>query len=157
MPWTPPSAQPSRAEVLLGVHKIETRARALTLQLLHAWDVQGQSGTAPESAWGRVLALVKPGPKLEQRALELGLCVVERRAELDGHIERAADRWRVERLAVVDRNVLRIGTCEIVTGAAPSRVVIDEAVRLARWFGGEKSPAFVNGVLDRIARNLGKL
>jgi N utilization substance protein B len=141
----------------VAVHKLETRARALTLQLLHAWDVQGQTSIAPESAWGRVLGLVKPGPKVEERAMELGLCVVERRPELDGHIERAADRWRVERLSVVDRNVLRIGTCELITDAAPARVVIDEAVRLARWFGGEKSPSFVNGVLDRIARNLGKL
>ncbi len=141
----------------MAVHRLETRARALALQLLHAWDVQGQSGTAPESAWGRVLALVAPSPKLEERALQLGLCVVERRPEIDGHIERAADRWRIERLSVVDRNVLRIGTCEMLTDAAPPRVVIDEAIRLARWFGGEKSPAFVNGVLDRIGRNLGKL
>ena len=141
----------------MGIHKLETRARALALQLLHAWDVAGQQSVAPESAWGRVLALTKPGPKLEERALELGLCVVEKRAELDALIEQAADRWRVERLSIVDRNVLRIGTCEFVTDAAPVRVVIDEAVRLARWFGGEKSPGFVNGVLDRIGRNLGKL
>lgn len=141
----------------MAVHKLETRARALSLQLLHAWDVAGQQSTAPESAWGRVLGLLKPGPKLEERALELGLCVVEKRPELDALIEQAADRWRVERLSVVDRNVLRIGTCEFVTNAAPARVVIDEAVRLARWFGGEKSPGFVNGVLDRIGRNLGKL
>lgn len=141
----------------MAVHKLETRARALSLQLLHAWDVAGQQSTAPESAWGRVLGLLKPGPKLEERALELGMCVVEKRSELDALIEQAADRWRVERLSVVDRNVLRIGTCEFVTNAAPARVVIDEAVRLARWFGGEKSPGFVNGVLDRIGRNLGKL
>jgi N utilization substance protein B len=141
----------------VAVHKLETRARALSLQLLHAWDVAGQQSTAPESAWGRVLGLLKPGPKLEERALELGMCVVEKRSELDALIEQAADRWRVERLSVVDRNVLRIGTCEFVTNAAPARVVIDEAVRLARWFGGEKSPGFVNGVLDRIGRNLGKL
>jgi N utilization substance protein B len=143
--------------VRVAVHKLETRARALALQLLHAWDVSGESGRAPESAWGRVLALVGPSPRVEERALELGQCVVERCGELDAHIEKAADRWHVERLSVVDRNVLRIGTCEMVTDAAPARVVIDEAIRLARWFGGEKSPAFVNGVLDRIGRNLGKL
>lgn len=141
----------------MAIHKLETRARALSLQLLHAWDVAGQSPAVPEAAWGRVLALVKPGPRLEERALELSLCVVERRAELDDLIETAADRWRVERLSIVDRNVLRIGTCEFVTDAAPARVIIDEAVRLARWFGGEKSPGFVNGVLDRIGRNLRKL
>ena len=145
----------------MAVRKIETRARALALQLLYTWDIDGSAeqkpGWAPESAWGRVLALSGAGPKLEERALDLALAVVSRRAELDGLIERAADRWRIERIGLVDRNVLRIASCEITTDAAPPRVVIDEAVRLARWFGGVKSPAFVNGVLDRIARDLGKL
>lgn len=141
----------------MAVRKLETRARALALQLLYAWDVPGHEDGAPEAAWGRVLALTHPGPRLEERALDLALAVVKDRPSLDGHIERAADRWRVERLGVVDRNVLRIGTWEIGHDAAPPRVAIDEAIRLARWFGGEKSPSFVNGVLDRIARDLGKL
>jgi N utilization substance protein B len=141
----------------MAVRKLETRARALALQLLYAWDQGGAPQRAPEAAWGRTLALVKPGPRLEERALNLALAVVKHRSDLDAHIERAADRWRVERLGIVDRNVLRIGACEVEHEIAPPRVAIDEAVRLARWFGGEKSPSFVNGVLDRIARNLGKL
>ena len=83
--------------------------------------------------------------------------VVARQVELDDLIERAADRWRIERLGVIDRNVLRLAAGEISNGTTPPRVAIDEAVRLARWFGGPKSPPFVNGVLDRIARDLGKL
>lgn len=141
----------------MAVRKSETRSRALALQLLYAWDLpEGRNG-APEGAWGRVLALVRPSPKVEERGLDLALGVVKARARLDALIEHAAERWRIERLGVIDRNVLRLGTFEIETEAAPIRVVIDEAVRLARWFGGEKSPSFVNGVLDRIARDLGKL
>ena len=144
----------------MAVRKPETRARALALQLLYAWDLEdggSQPGWAPESSWGRILALCGPGPKLEERALDLALAVVQRQSQLDALIERAADRWRIERLGIIDRNVLRIATHEVTTDTAPPRVIIDEAVRLARWFGGAKSPAFVNGVIDRIARDLGKL
>ena len=145
----------------MAVRKIETRARALALQLLYAWDIDSNGaarpGWAPESAWGRVLALAGPGPKLEERALDLALAVVKGQADLDALIEKAAERWRIQRIGLVDRNVLRIATHEMAADAAPPRVAIDEAVRLARWFGGVKSPAFVNGVLDRIARDLGKL
>jgi N utilization substance protein B len=144
----------------MAVRKLETRARALALQLLYAWDIDGgpeRPGHAPESAWGRVLALSGPGPRLEERALDLALAVVHRRGDIDALIERAADRWRMERIGVVDRNVLRIAVCEIMTDTAPPRVILDECVRLARWFGGEKSPSFVNGIVDRIARDLGKL
>ena len=141
----------------MAVRKLETRSRALALQLLYAWDLPEAANGMPEAAWGRVLGLVRPSPKVEERGLALAAGVVRTRARLDGHIERAAERWRIERLGVIDRNVLRLGAFEIETDAAPARVVIDEAVRLARWFGGEKSPSFVNGVLDRIARDLGKL
>jgi len=141
--------------------RTETRGRALCLQLLYAWDVPGApNGTpngAPQGAWARLLALLGPRPLVTERALALAEAIVKRRAELDGHIQRAAERWRIERLGIVDRNVLRLATFEIVEGHVPPKVAIDEAVRLAKWFGGEKSPGFVNGVLDRIARELGRL
>jgi N utilization substance protein B len=138
--------------------RTETRSRALALQLLYAWDVPGEkNGGVPKGAWTRLLALLGPRPLVTDRALALAEDVVSRRAELDEHIQRAAERWRIERLGIVDRNVLRLATFEIVTGDVPPKVAIDEAVRLAKWFGGEKSPGFVNGVLDRIARDLGRL
>lgn len=138
--------------------RTETRARALALQLLYAWDVPGaHNGGVPHGAWARLLAVIGPRPRVMERALPLAEAIVARRAELDEHIERAAERWRIERLGIVDRNVLRLATFEIVTGEVPPKVAIDEAVRLAKWFGGEKSPGFVNGVLDRIARDLGRL
>ena len=138
--------------------RTETRARALALQLLYAWDVPGVgNGGVPEGAWSRILGLARARPGVEERALALAEAVVRGRADLDAHIQHAAERWRLERLGVVDRNVLRLAAYEIASGQVPPKVAIDEAVRLARWFGGGKSPAFVNGVLDRIARDLGRL
>ena len=79
------------------------------------------------------------------------------RPALDGLIQAAAENWRIERLAVVDRNILRIGAHEIKSESVPPVVAIDEALWLAHRFGTTESPAFVNGVLDRIARSLGRL
>jgi len=145
--------------------RAETRARALALQLLYAREMQDGEGTAAaaaagpsrEAAYHGVLQLSGVRPSVQQRALALADDVVRRRAELDAHIARAAERWRVARMAAVDRIILRLGVLELADGATPPRVVLDEAVRLARWFGGVKSPAFVNGVLDRAARELGRL
>lgn len=148
---------PWRSGSAVAVRKPETRARALALQLLYAWDVPGHGDAAPEAAWGRALALVRGGPRIEEMALGFATDVVRRCGELDGYIQQAAQRWRIERLGIVDRNILRVAAGELTRGGTPPKVVIDEAVRLARWFGGEQSPSFVNGVLDRIARDVGAL
>lgn len=143
----------------MTARKPETKARKLALQLLYGWDLAGAPAAreAREAAWGRVLTCAGAGPRIDERALALATLAADDVAALDAHIRRAADKWRFERLAVVDRNLLRLAVAELGAGSTPTRVVIDEAVRLARWFGGPKSPAFVNGVLDRIARDLGRL
>jgi N utilization substance protein B len=137
----------------------ETRARVRALQLLYAWDAAGAPAEwgASAAAWGRVVQTVMARPAVSEGALTLAERVVRRHAELDALIVRAADRWRLERIGVVDRNVLRLGVLELVQGEVPPKVAIDEAVRLAQWFGGGKSPGFVNGILDRVARDLGRL
>ena len=137
--------------------RAETRARALALQLLYAWDQTPDKAGGPRAAWARVLPLVRVGPAVRESALNLAEATVRTCARLDAELERAADRWRLERLSVVDRNLLRLAACELEAAATPPKVVIDEAVRLAHWFGGSKSPAFVNGILDRIARDRGRL
>lgn len=90
-------------------------------------------------------------------APELARGVMEQRARLDEEIAAVAEHWRLERLGAVERNILRLGVHELLAGDPPAPVVIDEAVRLARWFAGAKAPAFVNGVLDATARRLGRL
>ena len=137
--------------------RTETRARALALQLLYAWDQTADQAADPRAVWARVLPLVGASPVVQDRALHLAEATVAACAGLDAALAGAADRWRLERLAVVDRNVLRLATLELEAAATPPKVVIDEAVRLARWFGGPRSPAFVNGLLDRIARDRGRL
>lgn len=76
---------------------------------------------------------------------------------IDGLIRRVSHHWRLERMARVDRNILRLGTWELLELAdVPRRVTLNEAVELAKRFGSEGSAGFVNGVLDRIATDLGK-
>ena len=87
----------------------------------------------------------------------LAIAVLEDAEVLDREAEDATDNWRLERIAVVERIILRMGIHELRTGDVPPKVAIDEAVRLAHWFGGARAPAFVNGVLDRVAHTLGRL
>jgi N utilization substance protein B len=76
------------------------------------------------------------------------------KSALDERLGTAADNWRVSRMAIVDRNVLRIGAFELLfTPDTPAQVVLDEAIELARRFGSAGSPAFVNGILDRLRKN----
>ena len=89
-----------------------------------------------------------------QFARELVDAVLSKSEELDTLLGQHARNWRVPRMAAVDRNVLRIAVYELRDTATPLAVVIDEAVDLARRFGSDTSPAFVNGVLDSIAREV---
>lgn len=83
--------------------------------------------------------------------------VMEERADLDARIGKASANWRVERMTRVDRNVLRIGTWELLhEHETPRAVILDEAVELAKRFGTEDSGPFVNGVLAKIADDCGR-
>lgn len=78
------------------------------------------------------------------------------REEIDALLSEHATNWRISRMAAVDRNILRIGAYELTRTDTPARVVLDEAIELARRFGDDPSPAFVNGVLDAVARAVGR-
>jgi len=80
--------------------------------------------------------------------------VVAAREGIDDRIGRAADRWRLERMPAVDRNVLRIAIHELLAAEDPPAVVIDEAIEVAKRFGGEGSGKFINGILDEIRLRL---
>jgi N utilization substance protein B len=94
------------------------------------------------------------GPDRGADLAALGIAGV---AGFDQLVSSAAEHWRLERVGIIERNILRLALAEIAEGATPSRVVIDEAVKLAQWFAGAKAPGFVNGVLDTAARELGAL
>ena len=137
------------------MHRVETKGRARALQILYAWELTGEL-PIHDVASG-LARLTGPEPRVLDFAEALAGRVVENVAELDRVAAGAADNWRMSRIAVVERNILRLAIQELTEASVPPKVAIDEAVRLAHWFGGAKAPGFVNGVLDRIARTAGLL
>jgi N utilization substance protein B len=109
--------------------------------------------------YSRVWALRQDEERLgedQRRLVEDVVAVLEQRgAEVDQELERAAEHWALGRLAATDRSVLRAAVAELIgRPGTPARVVLDEAIEIARRYGSEDSGRFVNGVLDRIARRL---
>lgn len=135
--------------------KPQSRSRARALQLLYAWESMGRP---PRDATLSALArLTGPEPAVFDLAEEYFAGVTADVDRLDQLAAEAAEHWRIERLALIDRNILRLGIYELLQPRVPPAGAIDQAVWLAQRFGGPQSPAFVNGVLDRVARNLGRL
>jgi N utilization substance protein B len=137
--------------------RLESKGRARALQLLYAWELTGEPALA-DVATG-LARLTGPEPRVLDRAEALAAGVLAALPSIDRAAALAADNWRLSRIATVERNIIRLAIHELQRAdpGAPPKVVIDEAVRLARWFGGARAPAFVNGVLDRVARELGVL
>ena len=155
MPPRPPSRRRTCWAGSL-VLRPETKARARALQILYAWELAGrpdvdQLAARLTASYGRV-----PDPQGE-RALVLARRAAAGHAEFDRRVADAAEHWRLERIGVIERSLLRLALAELAEGVTPPRVVIDEAMRLAHWFAGPKAPPFVNGVLDAVARQLGVL
>jgi len=135
--------------------RVETKARARALQLLYASELQ-PAATVPALATG-LARLTGPEGRQRDLAEELAAEVLAEAPALDRLAAEAAEHWRLERVGVIERNILRLAIHEMRSGRVPPRVAIDEGIRLARWFAGPRAPAFVNGVLDRVARQLGLL
>jgi N utilization substance protein B len=88
------------------------------------------------------------------QALELLMGTLEERDHLDELIGRVARNWRVERMAIVDRNIMRVSTFELLyVPAVPAKVAINEGIELAKRFGTAESGAFVNGILDKVRQD----
>jgi N utilization substance protein B len=96
-------------------------------------------------------------PTVRLLARRLALGTIAHREELDGLISAHSDNWRLNRMAVVDRNILRIGVYEFLyEEETPKRVVINEAIEIAKRYGSADSAQFVNGILDAVRRSLEK-
>ncbi len=121
-------------------------ARRLALQYLFMTDLV--DGAEPLAEFLAEHA----GEREEVRvfATELVAAVAAGREEIDAAITAAVTNWDLKRVAAVERNILRLGCGELRAGTAPPKVVIDEAITLAKAFGGKESGAFVNGILDRM-------
>lgn len=144
---------------------IKRQARECALQILYPLDMIAGKDAAPfsdadgiEDAIARFFEHFDADARARERAEALVRGVVQERAKIDDVIAAHSPRWRLERMALVDRNVLRLCVHELMFDAeTPARVVIDEGVEIAKRFGAEQSAAFVNGVLDSAARALGRL
>ena len=131
--------------------------RAYALQLLYARDGDPSTDVAGLAAnWAEAFEL-EVDATAQAFARELVAAAAANAAKLDELIASASKNWRIDRMSRVDRNILRLGACELVAFRdVPVKVVINEAVELAKRFGTAESSAFVNGVLDRIATAVGR-
>ncbi|MEN9557700.1 MAG: hypothetical protein RL141_69 [Candidatus Parcubacteria bacterium] len=128
-------------------------ARAIALQSLYEWDFHQGTRPAPELLT-RNLAEFAPDLDEKEFADRIVRGVMENRERIDGLITQFAPDWPLAKITTVDRNVLRIGTFELTyTHEIPSKVAINEAIELAKTFGGESSGKFVNGVLGAVLRD----
>lgn len=129
-----------------------SRAREVALQLLFQQDQNKVAVRRP--AVERFAADRLGEPELAAFCLDLADGVNKHRAELDALISATAENWKLHRMMPVDRNVLRIGAFELLHSPdqSPVAVVLNEAIELARRFGTADSPAFVNGILDKISK-----
>jgi len=135
------------------------RSREAALQVLYAVDLAegvggGEGRLLAEEAFENAAAHLELPPAARTFARELVSGVAEHRAKLDQLVGTHATRWRIDRMAAVDRNILRLAAYETVYTETPTAVVIDQAVDLASRFGGERSSGFVNGILDALARGV---
>lgn len=126
-----------------------SRAREVALQALFQEDLN------PRDSRDQLAPFVESrlqDPELREFATSLVLGVMRNQAELDEVLQEKADNWSMSRMAATDRNVLRLGAFEIRYADTPDRVAINEAVELAKRFGGANSAQFVNGILDKLRK-----
>jgi len=130
-----------------------TRSREIALQVLYSCD--GTPAPVP-GHWEETLADVECSTEIRTFARELIEGVLADRARIDALIAGAADNWEISRLATVDRNILRVSVHELLSRPdIPAKVSINEAIELGKRFSTAQSGAFINGILDRIRRDLG--
>ncbi len=129
-----------------------TKAREIALQLLYQVDVQGEDTGETLDA-----AAVRQGADDEEVrtfALDLVRGTTETRAQLDKVIGAAAQNWEIRRMAIVDRNILRMAVYEMMhVSDIPAKVSINEAIELGKRYSTQQSGSFINGILDRIRRD----
>ena len=133
------------------------RSRQRALQILFLWDVTKRPLPEAIAAYDEIVYSDedKVRPQRDEFLHQLVAGVAERLPEIDRHITKHAEHWRIERMPAVDRNILRLAVYELMAFDTPPAVVIDEALELARKYSGEESVQFVNGVLDAVHKELG--
>jgi N utilization substance protein B len=134
-------------------------SRSVAMQSLYEWDFKGRKPDQLKGIVQRNLKEFAPGLEDSQFIWKLIKGVIEYSSRIDKIIEKSAPEWPLEQITIVDRNVLRIGLYELLFGdrqEVPPKVAINEAIELAKTFGGESSGKFINGVLGTVYREIGE-
>jgi len=127
------------------------KAREYALQMLFQWEIGRQDPKRVEEGFWR---MAKGDKNMRALANQLFENSVAGAVELDALVAKHASNWRPERMAVIDRAILRLAACELRAGKTPPKVVLNEAVELAKTFSSQEASAFVNGVLDALLKAL---
>lgn len=133
-------------------------SRSVAMQSLFEWDFSGQDKSKINLIVKRNVEQFAPGLEDSVFVETLINGVIKKQKKIDSVIEKAAPEWPLDQIAAVDRNVLRIGLYELLFGnkkEVPNKVAINEAIELAKTFGGDSSGKFVNGVLGTVYREMG--
>jgi len=126
------------------------KARELALQMLFQHDL---SGNQPDAILATFEDLQKSKPNTKEFATKIFRGTVDNLTKIDDMIQAQADNWRLSRMAVVDRNIIRMSVYEFLHETdTPKLVIIDEAIEIAKKFGTQKSSQFINGILDGILK-----
>ena len=134
-------------------------ARTIVLQTLFEWDFKSLSDETVPGILERNVKEFAPEMGDFSFLTHLAKLIVEKKSEIDDIIGKAAPDWPIQKISPIDRNVLRIGLCELLFSdkkEVPAKVAINESIELAKTFGGENSGKFVNGVLGRVYKELGE-
>ncbi len=134
-------------------------ARSIVLQTLFEWDFNGRTSADLSQNLAHNTTEFGPGLVVDEFMETLLKIVLDKQDSIDEIITRAAPEWPLEKISMVDRNVLRIGLAELLFSdkdEVPPKVAINEAIELAKTFGGEKSGKFVNGVLGAVYKEMGE-
>ena len=134
-------------------------ARSVVLQTLYEWDFRRLSPASARTVLSRNIAEFAPGLSDSSFLSDLLESIIGQQADLDRVIEKAAPDWPLDKISAIDRNVLRLGLFELLFAdkeEVPAKVAINEAIELAKSFGGERSGKFVNGVLGSVYKEIGE-
>ena len=131
-------------------------SRSIAMQSLYEWDFSGKKNNL-EKIVEKNIGEFGPGLEDTDFIWQLAKGVEKNLSQIDKIIEKAAPEWPIDQITIVDRNVLRMGLYELLFGdksAVPPKVAINEAIELAKTFGGESSGKFINGVLGTVYREI---
>jgi N utilization substance protein B len=128
------------------------KSRELALQALYQWNITRQD---PFLILDQQKANFSPADEEDEFAQQIVVGVLEHYAHIDELIEKFSENWRLDRMSIIDRNILRMAIFELLfCENIPPRVTLNEAIDLGKRFGSEDSSAFINGILDRIQKEV---